>query len=139
MKVQVTQIAGQRFEVHTDGATLTVDVPTAQGGQPGGFSSGELLLGALGACMLGTLVEAEALQGTQLEGVAVELVAEAAAKPQRIGSIDVHLELPAGLPPQQQDRYTRSPSRCKIHNTLHQPPTITMHTSTANTARIAHS
>lgn len=138
MKVQVTQVSGQRFTVRGGAAMLTVDVPPQQGGQPGSFSSGELLLGALGACMLGTLVEAESLQGTRVEGVAVELVAQAATKPQRIGSIDVHVKLPAGLTSQQQNRYLRSLSRCKIHNTLHEAPTITVHTTTAEATLGTH-
>ena len=89
--------------------------------------------------MLGTLVEAAALHGVHVEGVAVGLAAETATKPQRIRSIEVELQLPAGLPPAKLDLLTRSASRCKIHNTLREPPTITMQSLATGTAVGRHS
>lgn len=130
MRVRVTQVAGQRFEVRAGDASFTVDLPVEQGGRPGSFRSGELLLGALGACMLGTLVEAAAFRGTTVDGVSATLVAETAARPQRISSIDVQLVLPDGLVEQERDRLVRSASRCKIHNTLQEAPAITLNAST---------
>ncbi len=124
MRVNIEQLENQRLEVTARDSTLIVDLPSDQGGAEGAFVSGELFLASLGACMLGTLIQAADFQGVKVEGVSIELEAETTTRPQRMDTINVTLQLPADVPEAKLSMLVRSASKCKIHNTLAQPPAV---------------
>jgi uncharacterized OsmC-like protein len=92
-------------------------------GTDAGMSPPELLLASLGTCAMYYAVEYLRTRSLPVEGVAVRVTAEKAAKPARLGSFRIHLQAPrvgeqhiAGL--------ERAVKHCLVHNTLLNTPAI---------------
>lgn len=125
MQVQIRQIDGGRLSVKAEGMEIIIDKDHPTLGKQG-FRPVELFLGALGGCMAGTLISFAENQGHLVKGIEVELTAGLATKPERIESIDILLSFPPNLDQTAIDQLTRVAQHCKIHNTLHQEPNISV-------------
>lgn len=125
MKVSVNQVSGGRIRIEAEGFEVLVDRDSPDGTKQG-FRPVELFLGALGACTAGTLISFAENQGLDLSGVQVELESQAATRPERVSAIEMKLTIPGDLDAATRDRLFRVAKHCKIHNTLHNEPQITV-------------
>lgn len=125
MQVQIRQIDGGKLSVTADGMELIIDRDHPSLGKQG-FRPVELFLGALGGCMAGTLISFAENQGQIVNGIKVDLTAGLATKPERVESIDILLSFPPNLDQSAIDQLMRVAQHCKIHNTLHQEPHISV-------------
>ena len=93
---------------------------------PIGFSSGELLLIALGNCSLGTLLNHDLLKDVPVRKVHATLESEGERNPSRISKIKVTLELEVDDPAllARHDTLERAADSCPIGNTLRFKPEI---------------
>lgn len=126
MKVELEQLDGRRFAIRARGLELIVDDTIADGGPGDGFRPTELLLGALAACMAGTMVNFADNQNIGINGISVRVEDEVAKQPTRIGSIAVDMSVRSDATDAQQRSLERVASACKIHTTLAHSPDVSV-------------
>lgn len=124
MQVRVEQIEGRRLAIEARGNRMIVDDTLEAGGPGDGFRPTELLLGALGACMIGTMINFARGQELDVEDIIVELEDEAAERPARIERIRVSMQVRTDADERRQGTLQRVAGGCRIHNTLGGSPTI---------------
>jgi uncharacterized OsmC-like protein len=121
--VQVRQVAGLELEGVGAVRKLAIDLAPGRGGRGAGFEPGELLLLALGGCMIHNMKIFADRNDIALTGVAAEVAAEdAETAPKRLGTIRIRFRLEGALTSEDEARLLRVASHCKIHNTLTSPP-----------------
>jgi uncharacterized OsmC-like protein len=118
MRVEIEQIDGRRFKIRARGMEAIVDDTAEAGGPDDGFRPTELLMGALGSCMAGTMLNFARNQGISVGGITLSIEEEAAERPQRIGRISVSMRVRASCTENQVASRVRVAAACKIHNTL---------------------
>lgn len=119
MNVRVARVRDARFEITARNVSTVVDLPAEQGGLDG-FRPVELLLGSLGACMLGTMLSFAKNQRIPVEGVSLELEAVVEEHPERVARIEMAMQIEGAVSERQVQSLQRVAQGCKIHNTLHQ-------------------
>lgn len=124
MHVMLEQIKGGRFVGRARKSQLTIDRLPEQGGSGEGFRPTELLLLALGSCMMGTLWTFAENGKISIEGIHLDLSSEELPHPERVGRIEVKMEIKGEISPKDRERLMRVAQHCKIHNTLKRPPEI---------------
>ena len=124
MEVELHQIEGRRFAIRARGNEVIVDDTVEAGGPGDGFRPTELLLGALAACMAGTMTNFAADQGIPIEAITVSVSDQVEKAPTRIGAITVSMVVSAEADERQAASLQRVASACKIHNTLKHSPQI---------------
>lgn len=117
----VERVEGGALEARARGVTLPVGRAREDA-----FRSVELLLAALGSCMLGTLLTYAATAGLALDAVAVELVPTLAGSPERVSRIDATLRLDGDLPERRRAALLRAALQCKVHATLAHSPDLSV-------------
>jgi len=118
MRVEVSSIDDQHLEVAARDMRLPIDRFAEQGAPSEGFRATELLLGGLGACMVGTALEFARRQGLDITGISLALEERTAAHPTRVGEIAVTMTVDGDVSERDLERLGRVAARCKIHNTL---------------------
>ena len=122
----IEHLNGSKFEVTVRGESLVLQIPTMDGEAPDGVQPVELLLAALGTCMLSSGVEFLRRQGDEVPSAAASLEIDdvVASRPIRVGSIDVSITTSDSFSEKQTAQFLRAASRCKVHNTLLHPPEV---------------
>ncbi len=124
MKVEVRQIEGRRMEIEARGVTTVIDDLVEDGGPGDGFRPTELLVGALGACTMGTMLTFAKNTGLPIDAVSMVVEADKSSAPSRVSSISMVMEVAGDLTPADVDRLRRVASACTVHNTLQNEPQI---------------
>lgn len=91
-----------------------------------GLRSVELLLAALGSCMLGTMLAFAENVGVELDGVRLELTPTLAERPERVERIEMRLRIEGDVEPKRLASLRRVAEHCKVHNTLEHRPELTL-------------
>jgi len=91
-----------------------------------GLRSVELLLAALGSCMLGTMLVFAENAGVPVEGVRLELTPTLADGPERVSRIDMTLRITGDVEPRRLASLRRVAEHCKVHSTLAHGPELTL-------------
>jgi uncharacterized OsmC-like protein len=92
----------------------------------GALRSVELLLAALGSCMLGTMLVFAENVGVTVDGVRLELRPILAAGPERVQRIEMHLHIDGDVDPRRRASLRRVAEHCKVHATLEHGPELTL-------------
>ncbi len=124
MEVELQQVEGRRFAIRARGNEVIVDDTVDAGGPGDGFRPTELLLGALAACMAGTMTNFANDQDIGIDGITISLTDHVEKAPTRIGGIHVSMVVRADADERQAASLARVASACKIHNTLKHSPRI---------------
>jgi putative redox protein len=119
-RLVVERRADGGLEARARGLTLAV------GRADGTFRSVELLLAALGSCMLGTMLVFADNVGVSLEGVSLELTPTLAAGPERVARIDMTMRIDGDVEPKRLASLRRVAEHCKVHSTLERVPEMTL-------------
>ena len=122
MKVDIEQIQGRRMAIRARGLELIVDDTKENGGPGDGFRPSELVLGALGTCMIGTMITFATNQGIEVDNVTMHLEDEEHHHPERIGKISIEMDLKTNADDRRIKTLERVANACKIHNTLEHSP-----------------
>ena len=126
-QVSVEHLSGDRFAVLVRSHTVVVvDQPYAAGGLDTGPTPTELFIGALAGCVAFYARRYLARHRLPEAGLAVTASYTTADRPARIAGVTVHVDVPAGLTPDQRRALLAVASHCTVHNTLRQPPEITV-------------
>lgn len=125
MEISVTDCGEGRFEIRARKAVAYVDLLPDAGGAGDGFRSVELLLAGLGACTAGT-VRTYAVNHNiaGFTGVDVSVRSAEASAPERVGEIEVALQLRGNVSDADAERLLQVSSHCKVHNTLRHLPEL---------------
>lgn len=89
-----------------------------------GFRSVELLLAALGSCMLGTMLVFAENSGIDLDGVRLELEPTLAKSPERVEEIRMTMRIEGNVEPRRLESLRRVAEHCKVHSTLERNPSL---------------
>jgi len=130
MKVTVQHLGRVKFAARTRGHQVICDQPAANGGADQGMTPPEFLLISLGTCAGFYAAKYLETRSLSQEGLEIEVTAEKAANPARLGSFRIDVHAP-GLPPHHEAGILRAVDACLIRNTLVNPPQIetVLHTS----------
>jgi putative redox protein len=116
---------GDRFTIGIRGHEVVVDQPLADGGTDIGPTPTELFVGGLASCVAfyaGRFLDRHEIEH---EGFSVACDWEMAnERPNRVGRIEIHLELPSGFPSKHQDRLKAVVEHCTVHNSMVQMPDV---------------
>ena len=126
MEVIVEHLGGVQFEIKARQHRIACDQPPENGGFDEGMTPPELFLASLGSCA--GFYAAQYLKKHQLavEGTIVRVSAEKATNPPRMNDFRIHLEIPSGINEEHREGIEGAVRHCLIHNTLLNPPTITL-------------
>jgi uncharacterized OsmC-like protein len=122
--VKIVLLSEERIRLEGSFGPLTIeaDRPDAQ------YSPFHMLASSLATCQLSVLASWAEHAQLDTSGLAIEIAWRFAAKPNRIGEMDVTIIWPA-LPAERRNAAERAAHLCAIHNTLTHPPTIRMEIS----------
>jgi putative redox protein len=126
MEVKVEHLGGMQFEITARQHRIACDQPIENGGFDEAMTPPELLLASLGSCA--GFYAAQYLRKHKLatEGTIVRVSAEKAANPPRLNRFRIHVELPSGVGDEHIAGIEESVRHCLIHNTLLNPPSISL-------------
>lgn len=124
MQIELHQIEGRRFAIRARGNEVIVDDTIEAGGPGDGFRPTELLLGALAACMAGTMTNFANDQGIGIDRITVSVADRVGKAPTRISGISVTMVVDTDADDRRAASLARVASACKIHNTLARPTEI---------------
>lgn len=128
-QMQVTYDTGDRFAIEIRGHRIVVDQPEALGGDDEGPTPTELFVASLAGCVGFYSRRYLARHRLDTTGLRVEVAWDLAAKPSRVGEVTLRVVVPAGVPDERRAGLIAQASHCTVHNTLHQPPPITIELS----------
>jgi putative redox protein len=119
-RVTLRTVGGRRVDATNGTATVTLDLPKADGGAGQGLGPHEALLAALGGCTAMTLEGYALRKQWPLEGVeiAVEREAPVPAASDASEKITLELRLLGPLSDEQRTRLAEIAKKCPVYKTL---------------------
>jgi uncharacterized OsmC-like protein len=132
MKVDITRTDDNHLIVNARGQTLAVHRGVQRDQATDGVTASELVLGGLGACMLGTALTFARNTDMDLDDIQVTVDADSVRHPERLETIRVTMTVTGRLTEKQLASLSRVAARCKIHNTFEDPPTIDLELTLAS-------
>lgn len=126
LEVNVEHQGAVKFVVSARKQTLTCDQPPENGGKDEGMTPPELLMAALGTCAGFYAVEYLKKFNLPSASTRVRVTAEKAKAPARLDDFRIEVEVAAELSEQHREGVERAVHHCLIHNTLMNPPKITL-------------
>jgi uncharacterized OsmC-like protein len=126
MEVSVEHLGGVQFEIKARQHTIVCDQPSENGGYDEGMTPPELLLASLGSCA--GFYAAMYLKKRKLstEGTRVRVTAEKAKAPPRLEDFRIAVEVPTEFSDDHKRGIEEAVHQCLIHNTLLNPPKISL-------------
>jgi putative redox protein len=124
-QITVRSRGGDRYEIDIREHRLVVDQPVDGGGTDTGPTPTELFVASVASCAAHYAGRFLARHGVDADGLGVTCSFEFATdRPARVGSIDMTLEVPAGLPDSALDRLRAVVEHCTVKNSLVRPPDV---------------
>lgn len=123
---RVDHLGGDRFQISIRDHVVSVDQPLEDGGQDTGPTPTELFLAGLASCV--AFYAGRYLRRHELEtsGLTVRTSYRMGAKPARVAEVNIEIQTPADLPPGRRSGLLAVASHCTVHNSLTNPPQITI-------------
>ena len=101
------------------GSVIETDAPTDNQGKGERFSPTDLVVAALGSCMMTIMGIVAKRDGIKLEGTNFRAEKHMAENPRRIGKIILEIHMPSGLTDEQKKKLERAAHTCPVHQSLH--------------------
>lgn len=127
MEVTVEHLGAVQFQIKTRGHSIVSDQPVSAAGFDEGMTPPELLLASLGSCA--GYYAAEYLRKNKLaaEGTRVKVSCDKVSKPvARMTDFVVEVDAPVELNSDQLKGMESAVEHCLVHNTLLNPPKISI-------------
>ncbi len=121
MNLTVTYKGGTRFDVASGTHTLVTDQPIADGGGDAGMSPVELFVGSLASCVAYFVGRYCARHQIPCEGFAVDVEWSFAEQPHRVGAVELRVNLPSAVTPEQRDKLLKVAHGCTVHQSITNP------------------
>jgi putative redox protein len=129
--IRVSHMGGHRFLIRMGRHAVAVDQPVHAGGLDGAPTAVDLFVGSLAACIAHYARGYLARHGIDADDLQVSATFEVGQRPPRVTAINVHVKPPADLPPQQYAAFRAVASHCTVHNTLLNPPVVSLELESA--------
>lgn len=100
------------------GAVLETDAPKDNNGRGESFSPTDLVAAALGSCLLTVMAISAEKDGLDMKGAKANVVKEMSANPRRISRLTVVVEMPAGFPKAQREKFEAIARTCPVAKSL---------------------
>jgi putative redox protein len=126
LEVLVDHLGEVQFEVKARGHRVFCDQPTENGGFDEGMTPPEFLLASLGACAGYYAVQYLKARHLPMRGLRVRTTADKVEAPPRVDNIRIELEYPETLDERHRAGVLAAVHKCMIHNTLLNPPRISV-------------
>jgi uncharacterized OsmC-like protein len=124
--LRVEHRGGDRFDIAVRGHVLHVDQPGAAGGEDSAPTPTELFVAGLASCVAFYARRYLHRHDLPTAGLAVTGTYELGSRPARVTRIEVRLTVPQGLPEERRDALLAVASHCTVHNSMTQPPDVTV-------------
>jgi putative redox protein len=126
-QVNVDHVDGDVYEIHVRGHHFTVDQPADAGGTDKAPTPTELFAASLAACVAFYAGRYLDRHGYDRTGLRVHTDFDMATdRPARVATIRVTIHPPAGFPTERLPALTAVAGHCTVHNTLMNPPEVTI-------------
>lgn len=123
--ITVENIEGDRFVARVRGHEIIMDQPVEDGGTDSGPSPTEVFVASIAACVGHYARRYLARHELPQAGLAVRATFEMhPGRPARIAAIAVDVELPDRVPAERLPALLAVASKCTLHNTLEDAPTV---------------
>ena len=132
--ITVRYLDGDRFAILTRSNCVSVDQPIEDGGTDTAPTPTELLVGSLASCVAFYARRYLARHHLPSVGLTVSAVYTVASRPARVSDVKVDIELPESVPEERRSALLAVTSHCTVHNTLRDPPDITISLMAGNEA-----
>lgn len=109
------------------GELLQTDAPCDNEGLGATFSPTDLVATALASCVATIMGIHAKRHGIALEGMKLTVEKHMSAAPRRIGSLPVHIEMPAGIEPRFRASLENAAHLCPVHASLHPDIEVSLH------------
>jgi len=126
LEVLVDHLGEVQFEVKARGHKVFCDQPLENGGFDEGMTPPELLLASLGACAGYYAVQYLKARHLPMGGLRIRTTADKAEAPPRVDNIRIEVEYPETLNERYRAGVLAAVHKCMIHNTLLNPPRISV-------------
>lgn len=127
MEIQVDGISGFAFRVKIGSHELVVDQPREDGGEGLGPTPTDLFVAGLASCTAYYAGRFLARRGIPTADVSAHCQYQMSAeRPARVQWVRVTLDLPPGLPHEVAAAALRSAEHCTVHNSLMEPPKVSI-------------
>jgi len=124
MTMRIAYRGGVRFDVTSGKHTVVTDQPVEDGGGDAGMSPVELFVGSLASCVGYFVARYCARHQIPCEGFTVDAEWSYAEQPHRVGAVEIKLNLPAELTPDQRDKLLKVAHGCTVHQSITVPPKV---------------
>ena len=101
------------------GSTIETDAPTDNQGKGEKFSPTDLVVAALGSCMMTIMGIVAKRDSIKLEGTTFRAEKHMSENPRRIGKIVLEFNMPGGLTEEQKKKLEKFAHTCPVHQSLH--------------------
>lgn len=132
--IRVDHVDGDRFEIAVRRHSLTVDQPVEDGGGDSAPTPTELFVSSLASCVAFYVRRYLARHELPTEGLSVSADYSLATRPARVGEVSIRIHLPGGVPTGKREALLAVASHCTVHNSLEQPPSVSIELSAAAVA-----
>lgn len=126
MEITVEHLGGVQFEIKARQHAIVSDQPPENGGFDEGMTPPEMLLASLGSCAGFYAAQYLKKHKGAREGTIVRVTADKVNEPARLDNFRIDLEIPGDLNQQDLEGVHLAVHRCLIHNTLLNPPKISI-------------
>ena len=124
MSLIVKYIEGKRFEASCRSHKITIDQPESVDGTDKGMEPVELLNVSIASCAAYYALSFLRRRIADLTGLEVRCDWQYSENPNRVGTVDLAIVLPAELTKREKEGLLRSVGQCTVKNTLEHPPTV---------------
>ena len=100
------------------GSVIQTDAPTDNNGKGERFSPTDMVVSALGACMMTIMGIVAKRDGIKLEGITFRGEKHMAESPRRIGKIVLEFKMPGSLTDEQKKKLEKFAYSCPVHQAL---------------------
>jgi uncharacterized OsmC-like protein len=137
-QIRVRHVSGDEFLANVRGHELRLDQPIDAGGTDVGPTATELFVTGLVGCVAHYARGFLARHGIDPEGLTVTGDwAMAADRPARVSQVSVEIQPPQGFPAQKRAALLAVASHCTVHNSLTQPPRVSVQVAEADMGAVA--
>ena len=126
MKTHVDFLGKRKFKIKARDFEVVADLPEQKGGDNTAPTPPELFMASLGSCIGVFAASYCDTAGMDSTGMSIDMDWEMAEDGSRVENIEVHLNVPNAELGARKKALLAVAKKCVIHNTLHNPPEITI-------------
>lgn len=124
MTMRIVYRGNVRFDLTSGNHTVVTDQPVTDGGGDAGMSPVELFVGSLASCVAYFVGRYCIRQQIPCDGFTVDVEWSYAEQPHRVGAVNLRVNLPSVLRPDQREKLLKVAHGCTVHQSITMPPKV---------------